>query len=227
MNTEALADPQIYARCYCEMSAMRQEKINRLHLENDRKLSLAAGILLDRGLQAYGLREGNVRIAFGEHGKPYLPDFSDIHFSLSHSHEMAMAVFAETEVGCDIEYQKQLNEKLARRFFCPSEYAWIFQTEDLKEQKKRFYRLWTLKESFLKATGMGLLLPLNSFCFAFEGEHLSSFSQQYDDAEYLLEEYSFSDYSAAVCWRAAPCKIACGNGAACVIRNPPAGRFPL
>lgn len=162
-------------------------------------LSLAAGILLDQGLQTYGLREADVRIAYGAYGKPYLPDFPDIHFSLSHSHEMAMAVFADEEAGCDIEYQKRLNEKLARRFFCPSEYAWMTQSEDLEVQKRRFYRLWTLKESFLKATGMGLHLPLDSFCFTFEGEDLCSLRQQYDDAEYTLEEYLLEGYRAAVC----------------------------
>ncbi|MCD8346648.1 MAG: 4'-phosphopantetheinyl transferase superfamily protein [Lachnospiraceae bacterium] len=199
MNTEILADSATYARYYNEMSAARREKISRLCQEKDRMLSLAAGILLDRGLQTYGLREADVRIAYGAYGKPYLPDFPDIHFSLSHSHEMAMAVFADAPIGCDIEYQKRLNEKLARRFFCPSEYAWMMQSEDLEVQKRRFYRLWTLKESFLKATGMGLHLPLDSFCFTFEGEDLCSLRQQYDDAEYALEEYSLEGYRAAVC----------------------------
>ncbi|MCD8338227.1 MAG: 4'-phosphopantetheinyl transferase superfamily protein [Lachnospiraceae bacterium] len=199
MNTDFLTDSETFARYYREMSAARREKIDRLRLEKDRKLSLAAGILLDRGLQTYGLREAGVRIVPGEHGKPYLPDFPDIHFSLSHSHEMAMAVFADTEVGCDIEYQKQLNEKLARRFFCPEEYAWMTEREDPKEQKIRFYRLWTLKESFLKATGMGLHLPLDSFCFSFEGECLCSFRQCYDEADYAVEEHPFGEYSAAVC----------------------------
>ncbi|MCD8397299.1 MAG: 4'-phosphopantetheinyl transferase superfamily protein [Lachnospiraceae bacterium] len=199
MSTEILTDSAAYARYYNEMSAARREKIDRLCQEKDRMLSLAAGILLDQGLQTYGLREADVRIAYGAYGKPYLPDFPDIHFSLSHSHEMAMAVFADEEAGCDIEYQKRLNEKLARRFFCPSEYAWMTQSEDLEVQKRRFYRLWTLKESFLKATGMGLHLPLDSFCFTFEGEDLCSLRQQYDDAEYTLEEYLLEGYRAAVC----------------------------
>ncbi|MCD8075616.1 MAG: 4'-phosphopantetheinyl transferase superfamily protein [Lachnospiraceae bacterium] len=201
MNTEFLTDPETYARYYHEMSAARREKIDRLCQEKDRRLSLAAGILLDRGLQNYGLREADVNIAPGAHGKPYLSDYPDIHFSLSHSHKMAMAVFADAEVGCDIEYQKRLNEKLARRFFCPQEYAWMMEERDIQKRKGRFYRLWTLKESFLKATGMGLLLPLDSFCFVFEGELLCSLRQQYDDAEYLLEEYPLADYSAAICTR--------------------------
>ncbi|MCC8065877.1 MAG: 4'-phosphopantetheinyl transferase superfamily protein [Clostridiales bacterium] len=79
-----------------------------------------------------------------------------------------MAVFAETEIGCDIEYKKRPNDKLARRFFCPEEYEWLTRPQSQAEKKDRFYRLWTLKESFLKATGLGLYLPLDSFCFHIE-----------------------------------------------------------
>ncbi|MCD7736265.1 MAG: 4'-phosphopantetheinyl transferase superfamily protein, partial [Lachnospiraceae bacterium] len=168
------------------------------------------------------------RVSQGEHGKPFFPDFPEIHFSLSHSGEMAMAVFADTEIGCDIELKKQANEKLARRFFCPEEYAWMARAKDEPERKERFYRLWTLKESFLKATGWGLRLPLDSFCFfitesaeresgrpgeppvareRMNGDEAERYRrndavtvrQRLDQAQYDFREYRFGEYCAAIC----------------------------
>lgn len=139
--------------------------IDRIRMPQDKRLSLAAGILLDEGLRTYGLREARVHVCKGEYGKPYFPDFPEIHFNLSHSGNAALAVFADREVGCDIELRKRANEALARRFFCAREADWMLAAAEEKEREDRFYRIWTLKESFLKATGQGLHLPLDSFCF--------------------------------------------------------------
>ncbi|MCD7716843.1 MAG: 4'-phosphopantetheinyl transferase superfamily protein [Lachnospiraceae bacterium] len=168
MTTDALNDPETFRKHYLEMPEGRRAKIDRVRMEQDKKLSLAAGILLDRGLQEFNLSGKTIRIEESAYGKPFFPDFPNIHFSLSHSHEMALAVFADTEVGCDIEYRKKPNEKLAGRFFCPEENAWMTAARTETERKERFYRLWTLKESFIKATGQGLRQPLDSFCFRIE-----------------------------------------------------------
>jgi len=215
MTTESLSDPELFAWYYQQMPEERKRKIDRTGMEQDKRLSLAAGILLSLGLQEYGLDASGLQICDNKYGKPYLPDFPKIHFSLSHSGEMAMAAFADMEIGCDVEYQKRANEKLAKRFFCPEEYAWMKESGDELEQKERFYRLWTLKESFVKAIGLGLHLPLDSFCFsvspaADEGEVSARrgsdirITQQVDQERYEFEEYrlgSSGEYCAAVCLR--------------------------
>lgn len=200
MDTEEFADEAFYRKCYDSLSARRRETADRYRYPEDRKLSVAAGVLLDRGLKEYGLWEKNVRIGKGENGKPYLIDYPDIHYNLSHSGGMVLAVFSDTEIGCDIEAVRQANLKLAKRFFCPGEYAYI---ADLKggEQDREFCRLWTLKESFLKSTGMGLRLPLDSFEFQFLEEGAVRIRQDYDDESYVFYEYDFGLYHAAVCIR--------------------------
>ena len=67
------------------LSSDRRGKAARYLFERDQKLCLAAGVLLDRGLQAYGLRENGVHIVPNQNGKPCLADHPTIHFSLSHS----------------------------------------------------------------------------------------------------------------------------------------------
>jgi len=163
----------------------------------DKRLSLGAGILLDRGLREYGLREAEVRIRLKKNGKPYLPEHPRLHFSLSHSEEMVLAVFADAEVGCDIEYTRRAELKLAEKFFRPEEYAYVAGLEG-EEQDSAFFQLWTLKESFLKATGMGLGLPLNAFQLCVSGDEIKV-RQTYDRFEYGIRQYSFGRYWAAVC----------------------------
>jgi len=197
LNTESLEDAEIFRRFYEELSQGRRHKIDSMRQQKGKLLALGAGVLIDQGLQEYGLREAEVGIAFGENEKPYFPDYPDIHFNVSHSEKMVLAVFADTEIGCDIEYIAPIKMKIAKRFFCPSEYEYIMQQEEEK-RIETFYRFWTLKESFMKATGLGMKLSMDSFCIRL-GEEICV-EHELGDAEYHLEEWAEGEYRAAVCY---------------------------
>lgn len=201
INTDAFSNEAYFKECYDCLSAYRREKTDGYRFLSDKKLSVGAGILLDRGLREYGLREPEVRFAYGENGKPYLADYPHIHFNLAHSGNMALAAFADTEVGCDIEEIKTASLKLAKRFFCPGEYAYIDKFAG-REQDYAFYRIWTLKESFLKATGMGMRLPLDAFEFAFTRDGAVTICQNYNQEQYKFLQYDFGVYHAAICVQA-------------------------
>ena len=156
-------------------------------MKNDKLLSLGAGILIDTGLKTFGLREADVRIAEGKYGKSYFPDYPDIHFSVSHSEKMVLAVFADTEVGCDIEYVDSVDLQLAERFFCQSEYEFIMEHKE-QEREKAFYRMWTIKESFMKAVGSGMMLPMDEFCIKI-GRHIQV-KQHYNNEAYETEDWT-------------------------------------
>ncbi len=86
-----------------------------------------------------------------------------LQFNISHSHELALcAVSARREVGIDLEYLRPLSEAvpLAKRFFSTGEHA-LIQALPVEEQAYVFFRLWTAKEAYLKATGKGLSHPLD------------------------------------------------------------------
>ena len=84
------------------LSAARQEKIERLRYEADKRLSLGAGLLLDQGLKRFGLREQTEAFGTVENGKPCLLCHPEIQFNLSHSGSMVMAAFSSCPVGCDV-----------------------------------------------------------------------------------------------------------------------------
>lgn len=98
----------------------------------------------------------NLQFSYGAHGKPSLVNAPHLNFNLSHSGQLAVcAVSYHGAIGVDIEYLKprhHLNQ-IANRFFYPEELA-TFQQFGCN--LTTFLRIWTAKESHLKATGVGL-----------------------------------------------------------------------
>lgn len=162
-----LEDDSLYAAGLSAVSAQRREKIGRLRFAEDRRRSLGAGLLLQKALSDAKLPR-DVLIAEGAHGKPYLPDVPAFHFSLSHSGSTVACAVGSRELGCDVQCVGKYDPRLAERFFSPHENAFLKAQPTPEQEAAAFFRLWTLKESYLKATGLGLTLPLSSFSVAAE-----------------------------------------------------------
>ncbi|MCI8464356.1 MAG: 4'-phosphopantetheinyl transferase superfamily protein [Lachnospiraceae bacterium] len=116
------------------------------------------------------------RIARTKRGKPYFPEQPDLHFSISHSGDFWVCAFSERPVGVDIqkhvkragESQTQAAARLARmaeRFFHPEETAWV-----MEYPYKRFFQIWTAKESYVKYTGEGIGAGFEALCLAPDSE---------------------------------------------------------
>lgn len=191
--------PEDTDRLLARLPLDRQEKIARLRFEKDRRLSLGAGQLLQRALCDAGFGETDAVPVLSEYGKPFFPAFAGFHFNLSHSGTQVLCAVADTEVGCDIELRGEYKDKLAKRFFHPDEYAALCALPTAEAQAALFFRLWTLKESFLKATGRGLSLPLNEFCICVSDGKIE-LSQSVDARQFGLYELSVAPlYQAACC----------------------------
>ncbi len=98
-----------------------------------------------------------------EYGKPFLPDYPDCHFNISHSGDyLAIAVTNSGEIGIDIEKLKQKSDfySLVKRCFAEVEQAYWLELPESRKCKE-FYRFWTRKEAFVKATGRGIALGLS------------------------------------------------------------------
>lgn len=140
------------------LSQDEQTVASRFLRHDDRVRYVCAHVALRRVLAAYtGYHPSRLQFATTPEGKPYLPG-SHIHFNLSHSGRcVAIAVCAGGPVGVDVEEIRIHPEwrDLARVYFAPRELAWLSAgSED--RQLARFYRLWTMKEALVKATGAGV-----------------------------------------------------------------------
>ena len=152
------------------LSGARIQKADEYRAENARLLSIAAGLLLDDGLKAFGYREKDMTYGYGEYGKPYFANAPHVRFNLSHSGPYVMAALSNTcGLGCDVQTVRQSDLRAAERVFAPEELAVLKAETD--DPDGLFTRLWAKRESLVKALGSSILLAprADETGFAFRG----------------------------------------------------------
>ncbi len=90
-------------------------------------------------------------------------------FNISHCNYGIAAALSKVPVGVDIEGSRRVKALTVKKCMDDEEKAYIgpIEGEWLKEeQMRRFFHLWTLKESYVKMTGQGIRMPLNQVCFS-------------------------------------------------------------
>ena len=162
----------------------RTQRAARFRFEADRLRCIGAGALL-----WYRFGDVEQRLQTRVNGKPYLAQAPA--FNLSHSGEYVVLAVGEGEVGTDIEKCEPAHLKLAKRVFTPREQAWM-QAAPME----RFARLWTLKESVMKATGKGLQLDPGSFEVL---SLLSGKSMEIEDVKLYSFTKDYHGYALSVC----------------------------
>lgn len=203
-NNDFLADLQFFNQYISNEKKSQLLKINRKE-EAHRKL--LADILL-RVLITQRLKIGNSAIEFeyNRFGKPFLKGNNTFHFNISHSGNWIICVVDSELVGIDIEQMKSIDLEIAKRFFSNEEVKFLFKANK-QDQLERFYDLWTLKESYLKAIGVGLSKSLRAFSISlsncgsqFTLTDLHSQSDQCSESQYWFKQYCLDPgYKLSVC----------------------------
>lgn len=88
--------------------------------------------------------------AQGAHGKPYLPQYPEFHYNISHSGEYVVLCAQQSLCGIDVQEERKLSEHFLERFFSKEEREW------LSEHPREAIRIFSLKEALCKATGQGI-----------------------------------------------------------------------
>lgn len=169
----------LYQKHFDLLPKERQERIARYRYTEDCWRGVGAGILLEYGLNRLGCtlkderREFEcVHLAQGRYGKPYILEKEQLSYNLSHGGCYVAAVFADCETGIDIERVRPAKLSVAKRFFTEEEYQYLLAFEGAENlqsdtgdtpQDVAFARMWTRKESYIKAVGEGMHLPLTDF----------------------------------------------------------------
>ena len=169
----------------------RRDKINKLALKESKYLSLGVELLIRKACEDFGIDYLKEEIVIGEYGKPSFKN-SNLFFNTSHSGKYAFCVISDVEVGCDIEEVKEYKERVAKRFFTEKENNYL---ELSKDKDDLFYRLWTLKESYIKCIGKGFGLSLNSFEMDNNGNDVVIKGNN----NYSFIEQKFDGYRISIC----------------------------
>ena len=193
-DVRPLADETLYSRLLPTVSGARQAKVAAFKNEAARRLSLGAGLLLRAALREEGLTAGEPSLT--PYGKPFFPDLPAFHFSLSHSGDFVLCAVSHSPVGCDIEEPRRYDPEIVTRFFHPDEAALLLSLPE-EQRPAAFYRLWTCKESFLKAIGLGFNLPLSDFAVSLSEP--PTLTQDVDPRPWQLRSFRAGEYFGALC----------------------------
>ena len=158
-KTEPFRNAKAYEKGLLLLPAERVKKLERIQSEEVRCSSMAAGLLMKYGLEIAGILAEELIFETNSDGKPYLKNYPELFFNISHSGEYAALAVSDKEIGIDTEKLRTGKRKLANRFFSKDECAAL----DTAWSDSAFTRTWTRKESYIKATGMGMRMPLNEF----------------------------------------------------------------
>ena len=141
------------------VSDKRKEKIDFYRFDKDKKLSCAAYLLLQKVLEEENIK--NPEFEIGKYGKAYISNYEDIYFNLSHSGKIVCCAISDMEIGVDVEYNDpKIDLNIAKNYFYNSEYENIMKSDNPSNE---FFKYWVLKESYMKYTGLGFNLDLDSF----------------------------------------------------------------
>jgi 4'-phosphopantetheinyl transferase len=192
------------------LSADEATRASRFHFPIDRQHFVASRALLRTILAGYLCTHANdLTFSYSAKQKPSLGSphaTSGITFNLSHSGGIALYAFSHgRDLGVDVERVRADFdvEAIGRRFFSAHEQRQLFDLPSA-ERADAFFRCWTRKEAYVKATGDGLSLPLSQFDVSLEpGKTNALVATRPDSSEaerWLLREVSAgSGYTAALC----------------------------
>ena len=155
LDTHTLEDPSAFQDAFYKVSPSRQEKVTSCRFPEDKRLLLGAGLLLQQGLDALGICDAE--ISWTDTGKPYLANCQELYFNLSHSGNFAACVFYHKEVGIDVQKICPVSDALIQKIATEEEASALLQLPK-EAREEAFAKLWTVKESYLKYTGRGLLV---------------------------------------------------------------------
>ncbi|MGB8751775.1 MAG: 4'-phosphopantetheinyl transferase superfamily protein [Candidatus Sulfotelmatobacter sp.] len=151
------------------LSADEAARASRFHFARDRQRFVAARALLRIILASYLETDASsLRFSYSKKEKPSLGSTharSDVRFNITHSSGVALLAFTRgREIGVDVEQVRHDFDPgaIARRYFSTHEQNQLAGLP-VEQKVEAFFRCWTRKEAYIKATGDGLSLPLSQF----------------------------------------------------------------
>jgi len=141
----------------------------------------------------YGIKFNRVKFMYNDYGKPLINCSEEIYFNISHSDNYIVCALDNKSIGIDIERVTNIDLKIADRFFTKEELEYIHLNKI--DKIERFYEIWTMKESYIKAIGIGLSMPLNSFSVINDQSVTLYNNQQYFFYKYNIDIH----YKMSVC----------------------------
>lgn len=183
-----------------KMDPERKERIKAYRFQDDGDRALI-GTMLSRTVlcRLLGLKDSELIIVDSPQGKPILRDAPGFGFNISHSGAWIVCGAGPGRVGVDVERVAEADAAFAERYFSLHE-ARLLRTSESASRNALFSSIWALKESYIKALGGGLAIPLDGFSVHFRPPGIRVVSGGRDAGFHLgLFENLDPDFAFAMC----------------------------
>lgn len=176
---------------------VKRKKTKRFRFWQDAQRTILGYSLINYLLTSRAdVGQDQIKMEFDKYGKPHLIDLP-YYFNISHSGDWIVCAVGDRPLGVDVERIGEIDIKIADRFFARPEVLDLLSIAEEK-QMDYFFTLWTLKESYIKAEGQGLSIPIDTFWFRFDDDQLSFHAD--DDPGWNFRLYPQLDgYKLALC----------------------------
>ena len=172
MDTKSLFSDRLFQGLYSKINEHFKDKIQLRNIRKDKNLTLGGATLFSIGLEKQGIE--NAVIGINPHGKPYILG-GNVFFNISHSGDISVCAFGDSEIGVDIEEKKRPIPKRVKE---------KYRIDDIKE--------WTRKEAFSKCVGTGYVTEI--FMTDLSDERIV-----FSGKKYFLKSFDLGDYFLSVC----------------------------
>lgn len=187
---DEITDERLHTRYRALLSVAERAQELRFYFARDRQRYLVTRALVRTVLSRYmAIDPVDWAFSTNDYGRPEIANAaareSQITFNISHTHALiVLGVARNRAIGVDVENvrAREVSLDIADRFFAPTEVTALAQVSPDRQQE-RFFEYWTFKESYIKARGMGLSLPLSKFSFNYPDERGVEFSTHPDLAD--------------------------------------------
>jgi 4'-phosphopantetheinyl transferase len=182
------------------LSQDERERAHKFQFQKDREHFILRHYQLRLILSKYcGCQPHEIKFRYNSYKKPFIfmPEFKEIKFNISFSHDlMLVGLNRHKDIGIDIEKVHEIHdlETVAVNNFSSRELKILNETLD---KTKTFFKIWTRKEAFIKATGKGMYYPLKTFCVNINStgncEHLVIFNRPIRSKQWRIAELNTSE----------------------------------
>ena len=177
----------------------KQQKIMKFVRKEDALRALTSEILSRSVIcDRLKVKNSDIEFCYNDYGKPFLKKFDGLQFNNSHSGDWVVCAIDTLPIGIDVEKISAIDFDIAGHFFSKQECRDLFDKED-ERRLGYFFDLWTLKESYIKAAGKGLSIPLDSFTIRVTNKGVTLETQN-EFKNCFLKQYEIDvGYRMAVC----------------------------
>lgn len=176
----------------------KEERVLKFRRREDAERTLIGDVFIRTVIcNQFHLENRDLKFEVNDYGKPFVQNIPDFHYNISHSGKWIACAVDISPLGIDVETIRPIDFSIAERFFSKTEYKDLMEKQE-EERLEYFYDLWTLKESYIKARGKGLSLPLDSFSIRKNKTGITIIKEN-DDPCYFMQYPVDPGYKFSVC----------------------------